>query len=121
MLEVVPSYRSLAGPNAMFLSIAAGKALSFFETHLGLATPVIRAMPNTPAAIGRGMTVLCANAQASSSDRHLAENLMTAAGAVAWIEDEALMDGVTAVSGSCLLYTSPSPRDLSTSRMPSSA
>ena len=104
MLEVVPPYRSLAGPKAMFLSIAAGKALTFFETHLSLAASVIRAMPNTPAAIGRGMTVLCANAQASFSDRDLAENLMAAAGAVAWIEDEALMDGVTAVSGSGPAY-----------------
>jgi pyrroline-5-carboxylate reductase len=104
MLDVVPRYRRLVGPNTMFLSIAAGKALAFFETHLGADATVIRAMPNTPAAIGRGMTVVCANAGASSTDRELAEKLMTAAGAVAWIEDEALMDGVTAVSGSGPAY-----------------
>lgn len=104
MSDVVPSYRPLVGPSTMFLSIAAGKALAFFGTHLGADAAVIRAMPNTPAAIGRGMTVLCANGAASSSDHALAENLMTAAGAVAWIEDEALMDGVTAVSGSGPAY-----------------
>ena len=99
MLDVVPPYRRLVGPNTMFLSIAAGKALAFFETHLGADAAVIRAMPNTPAAIGLGMTVVCANAGASSTDRELAEKLMTAAGAVAWIEDEALVDAATAVSG----------------------
>ena len=104
MPDVVPPYRPLAGPNTVFLSIAAGKSLAFFETHLGVDAAVIRAMPNTPAAIGRGMTVLCANGAASSSDRALAENLMTAAGAVAWIEDEAHMDAVTAVSGSGPAY-----------------
>ena len=104
MLDVVPPYRRLVGLNTMFLSIAAGKALAFFETHLGADAAVIRAMPNTPAAIGRGMTVVCANAGATCTDRELAESLMTAAGAVAWIEDEALMDGVTAVSGSGPAY-----------------
>jgi pyrroline-5-carboxylate reductase len=104
MPDVVPPYRPLVGSNTMFLSIAAGKSVAFFETHLGVDAAVIRAMPNTPAAIGRGMTVLCANSAASSSDRELAENLMTAAGAVAWIEDEAHMDAVTAVSGSGPAY-----------------
>ena len=104
MLDVVPPYRRLVGPNTMFLSIAAGKGLAFFETHLGADAAVIRAMPNMPAAIGRGITVVCANAGASSTDRELSENLMTAAGAVVWIEDEALMDIVTAVSGSGPAY-----------------
>jgi pyrroline-5-carboxylate reductase len=103
MPDVVPPYRSLVGPGTMFLSIAAGKALAFFEAHLGDAA-VIRAMPNTPAAIGRGMTVLCANGATAPSDRDLAQNLMAAAGEVAWIDDEAHMDGVTAVSGSGPAY-----------------
>ena len=104
MADVVPPYRCFAGPQTVFLSIAAGKAIGFFEAHLGADIVMVRAMPNTPAAIGRGVTVLFANAKAAQADRLLAENLMAAAGDVAWIEDEALMDAVTAVSGSGPAY-----------------
>ena len=104
MPSVVPPYSRFVSPDTVFLSIAAGKALAFFEDHLGADAAMIRAMPNTPAAIGRGVTVLCANAATTASDRGLAESLMAAAGDVAWIEDEALMDAVTAVSGSGPAY-----------------
>lgn len=104
MPSVVPPYSRFVSPDTVFLSIAAGKALAFFEDHLGADAAMIRAMPNTPAAIGRGVTVLCANAATTVSDHGLAESLMAAAGDVAWIEDEALMDAVTAVSGSGPAY-----------------
>lgn len=104
MPSVVPPYSRFVSPDTVFLSIAAGKALAFFEDHLGAYAAMIRAMPNTPAAIGRGVTVLCANAATTASDHDLAESLMAAAGDFAWIEDEALMDAVTAVSGSGPAY-----------------
>ena len=98
MADVLPAYRRLAG-SALFLSIAAGKTLGFFARALGPRAAVVRAMPNTPAAVGRGIAVACANAQVSPAQRALAERLLTAVGEVAWVEDEALIDAVTAVSG----------------------
>ncbi|NQV80797.1 MAG: pyrroline-5-carboxylate reductase [Alphaproteobacteria bacterium] len=104
MPDVVPAYRRFVAPTTTFLSIAAGRPLAFFATHLTREASVVRAMPNTPAAIGRGITVLCANNAATAADRALAETLMTAVGGVAWTADEALMDAVTAVSGSGPAY-----------------
>ena len=103
MAEVLPGYRRFA-PSAAFVSIAAGKTIASYTTVLGDATPVIRVMPNTPAAIGRGISVLCANAAASEKTRALATELMAAVGETAWVADEALMDAVTAVSGSGPAY-----------------
>ncbi len=103
MADVLPAYRRLAG-SALFLSIAAGKTLGFFARALGPRAAVVRAMPNTPAAVGRGIAVACANAQVSPAQRALAERLLTAVGEVAWVEDEALIDAVTAVSGSGPAY-----------------
>lgn len=104
MGAVVPAYRRFVDEKTAFLTIAAGKTLAFFEARLGDQASVVRAMPNTPAAIGRGMSVLCANERASPDDRQLAEDLLGAVGAVAWVEDESLMDAVTAVSGSGPAY-----------------
>ena len=92
------------GPDTLVLSIAAGKPIAQFEQTLGAQLGVVRAMPNTPAAVGRGVTVLCANAQATESQRELAERLMEAVGTVHWVEDEELMHAVTAVSGSGPAY-----------------
>jgi len=89
----------MAGPNTLFLSIAAGRTLGYFQDRLGAAAPIVRAMPNTPAAVGRGMSVLCANPRVDAAQRSLARNLMAAVGEVAWVKDEALLDPVTAVSG----------------------
>ena len=100
----VPQYRPLAKPGTVFLSIAAGKTIGFFESCLGEEAAVVRAMPNTPAAIGRGISVLCANVQANPAQREACGHLMEAAGEVAWVEDEALLDPVTAVSGSGPAY-----------------
>jgi pyrroline-5-carboxylate reductase len=104
MHEVLPPYRRFASKGTLFLSIAAGKTLRFFARHLGERASVIRAMPNTPAAIGRGIAVACPNAAAAPAQRALAERLLAAVGEVGWVEDEALLDVVTAVSGSGPAY-----------------
>jgi pyrroline-5-carboxylate reductase len=103
MDAAVPGYRRLAGPGTLFLSIAAGKTLGFFEQHLG-PVAVIRAMPNTPAQIGRGITVACPNGKVDAQQRALAETLLAAVGEVGWVDEEALIDAVTAVSGSGPAY-----------------
>ena len=104
MEAVLPSCRGLAAPGTAFLSVAAGTTLATFAAALGEETAVIRVMPNTPAAVGRGMSVLCASAGVAESQKAVAGALMAAVGEVAWIQDEALMDAVTAVSGSGPAY-----------------
>jgi pyrroline-5-carboxylate reductase len=101
---VVPGYRRFVGPSTAFLSIAAGKPIRYFETALGRDAAVLRAMPNTPAAVHRGITVVCANARVTAAQRAHCSELMAAVGTVEWIEDETLMDAVTAVSGSGPAY-----------------
>ena len=104
MDAALPAYRRLVRPATAFLSIAAGKTIDFFEGHLGPEAAIVRAMPNTPAAIGRGISVLCANGRVSPAQRETCGGLMQAAGEVAWVEEEALLDPVTAVSGSGPAY-----------------
>ena len=104
MTDAVPVYRRLARPETVFLSIAAGTTIGFFERHLGQDAAIVRAMPNTPAAIGRGISVLCANPRVSPAQRETCGSLMHAVGEVAWVEEEALLDPVTAVSGSGPAY-----------------
>lgn len=103
MPDVLPQFAPIAARNALVLSIAAGKPVSFLERYFA-GSPIVRAMPNTPAAIGQGMSVLYANTQATPAQRGLAASLLGAVGEVAWISDEALMDPVTAVSGSGPAY-----------------
>ncbi len=88
----------------LILSIAAGTSISFFEQAFGDNTPIIRAMPNTPAAIGQGITVLCANDHVTDAQQHMAASLMAAVGKTLWIDDEGLMNAVTAISGSGPAY-----------------
>jgi pyrroline-5-carboxylate reductase len=95
---VLPRYRALVGPETVFLSIAAGRTIGYFERALGDAA-IVRAMPNTPAAVGEGMTVAVANAAVGAGQRGACDALLAAVGDVAWIEDEGLIDAVTAVSG----------------------
>ena len=102
MADVLPAYRRFAG-QALFLSIAAGKTIASFEAVLGDAA-IVRAMPNTPAAVGRGITVACANGKVDAAGRALAESLLAAVGEVGWVGQEGLMDAVTAVSGSGPAY-----------------
>jgi pyrroline-5-carboxylate reductase len=104
MDAVVPGYRRFADAGTAFLSIAAGRPIRYFEDTLGRDTAVLRAMPNTPAAVHRGITVVCANARTTATQRALCGELLGAVGAVEWIEDETLMDAVTAVSGSGPAY-----------------
>ena len=104
MGEVVPAYAGFAGGPATFVSVAAGTTIDTLAGMLPGPTPIIRAMPNTPAAIGQGMMVCCANDQTEESSMSLTTRLLASSGEVAWIEDEALMDAVTAVSGSGPAY-----------------
>lgn len=90
-------------PQPVFVSIVAGKPIAALTGALG-DVPAVRAMPNTPAAVGKGMTVLTANALVSAAQRAVAFELMAAVGAVEWLDDEGLMDAVTAVSGSGPAY-----------------
>jgi len=98
MEGAIAGLRDLAGPETVFLSIAAGKTLDYFAQRLG-PSAVVRAMPNTPAAVGRGMTVLCADAQVTKAQRGLCEALCGVVGGVDWVTDEGLLDVVTALSG----------------------
>jgi pyrroline-5-carboxylate reductase len=99
----VPALRPMVGPATAVISIMAGRTLGFLKKNLGHAA-IIRAMPNSPAAIGRGITVAVANENVTAAQRALAQALLAATGAVEWVADEALMDAVTAVSGSGPAY-----------------
>ncbi len=104
VVPVLGACRGLAERGAAFLSVAAGITIPAMAGALPPDTEVIRCMPNTPAAIGEGMMALCAGPGVGATARALAERLMATSGAVAWIEDEALMDAVTAISGSGPAY-----------------
>jgi len=105
MDDVMAVCRDVAGPDTCFLSIAAGRPLAWFAERLGDGAPMVRAMPNTPAAIGQGVTVLVANGRVTASQAEACERLMAAVGSVERLDDEALMDAVTAVSGGGPAYT----------------
>ena len=99
----LPPLASMVGAATVVVSIMAGRTIQSIGSALNRPCALVRAMPNTPAAIGRGITVAVARG-ANDSQRDLAHRLLSAAGAVEWIEDEALMDAVTAVSGSGPAY-----------------
>jgi len=104
MKDVVPPYSCFAAGGTAYVSIAAGTPISVFETLLGADVPVIRCMPNTPAAIGKGMLVLFANPNVSADQDTFIRDLLSANGALATLENEDQMDAVTAVSGSGPAY-----------------
>ena len=104
MGDALPAMTGFAGGDTLFISIAAGTSLANFEAVFGDASPIIRAMPNTPAAVGRGVSALIGNARTSEGDMALAEALMAAVGATVRLEDEGQMDAVTALSGSGPAY-----------------
>ncbi|MEO0341889.1 MAG: pyrroline-5-carboxylate reductase [Pseudomonadota bacterium] len=104
MDEALPYIQSLSDANTVFLSIAAGTPILRFEDILGADKAVIRAMPNTPAAIGKGITALIGNANVSEHQMRLAEGLLAAIGRTVRLQDEGQMDAVTAVSGSGPAY-----------------
>ena len=95
---------ALGTSGALVLSIAAGTTTRFLRDGLKGGSRVVRAMPNTPGAIGHGITALYADAGLTAEDRGLAEKLMSALGETLWLKDESLMDAVTAVSGSGPAY-----------------
>ena len=101
--EVMPALAPFAGGSAVVVSIMAGRTLQSLAAGFPRAA-IVRAMPNTPAAIGRGMTVAVANARVSDAQRALVDALLSAVGMVEWVADEALMDAVTALSGSGPAY-----------------
>lgn len=104
MAAALPSLVALGNGPTVVLSIAAGTRIRTLAAALGEKTPVVRAMPNTPALVGRGMTVLVAGPGVTPAQMDLASALMAAVGQVRRLEDEELMDAVTAVSGSGPAY-----------------
>jgi pyrroline-5-carboxylate reductase len=102
--DVADTLRAYLPQEAVLVSVLAGTTMAQLEAVCPAGQPVLRVMPNTPAAIGQGMSVLYANAHVSAEQKSEAESLMAAIGDTAWIEDEALMDAVTAVSGSGPAY-----------------
>lgn len=104
MGDALPSLRAIASSSTVFLSVAAGTPIRAFEAALGENRRIIRAMPNTPAAVGRGITAIIGNAHTNAADLALAEALLSAVGQVVRLEEEGQMDAVTAVSGSGPAY-----------------
>lgn len=104
LAEVLPPLRPLIGENTLVISVAAGTTLSTLSGLTGGHRRLIRAMPNTPAAVGRGATVMAALPEVTQAERALAKNLLSAVGSAYEVEDEALMDAVTALSGSGPAY-----------------
>ncbi|WP_106206361.1 pyrroline-5-carboxylate reductase [Aliiruegeria haliotis] len=104
MAEALPRLAALGGGGTLFMSVAAGTPISFYESALGTATPVVRAMPNTPAAVGRGITAIIGNDHAGADEMDLAELFLSAVGDVVRLENEGQMDAVTGVSGSGPAY-----------------
>ncbi|HAC57040.1 MAG TPA: pyrroline-5-carboxylate reductase [Rhodobiaceae bacterium] len=104
MGAVLPELQPLVRPETVFLSIAAGTDLHRLEELLGAGVAAIRAMPNTPSSVGRGITVAHANRNVTAEQRALANGLLAAVGEVGWVESEGLIDAVTAISGSGPAY-----------------
>jgi pyrroline-5-carboxylate reductase len=94
----------MGGGETLFISVAAGTPIAYFEGILGAATPLVRAMPNTPAAIGKGITALIGNNASDASHVSLAQALLSAVGQTVALDSEAQMDAVTGVSGSGPAY-----------------
>jgi pyrroline-5-carboxylate reductase len=102
--EALPALKARAGKSTLMLSIMAGRPLRFLGEAFGAGAAIVRAMPNLPASIGRGIAVAVANKNVTKAQRTLAENLLAATGTVEWVEEEKWLDAVTAVSGSGPAY-----------------
>jgi pyrroline-5-carboxylate reductase len=96
--QALPAYSRFAG-HAVFISIMAGKTLHAIGRMLGAKAAIVRAMPNTPAAVRQGITVAVAGCHVTETQHRLAETLLAATGQLAWVNDETLLDAVTAISG----------------------
>jgi len=104
MGDALPSMVALGNKTTLFVSVAAGTPIATFAQVLGPDTPIVRAMPNTPAAVGRGITALIGNDKTSAAQLDLAEGLLQAVGQTVRLDDESQMDAVTGVSGSGPAY-----------------
>ena len=104
MDAVLPDLKRFADKGSVFLSIAAGKTLKYFAGHLGAGAKVVRAMPNTPAAVRQGITVSTASKGVSAAEKKRCHELLEAVGQSLWVDDEGLIDHVTALSGSGPAY-----------------
>lgn len=104
MAEALPRLKAMGGGSTVFASVAAGITIGYFEKMLGAGTPIVRAMPNTPAAISRGITAIVGNAAAGATALDEAEELLRAVGEVVRLDAEAQIDAVTGVSGSGPAY-----------------
>ena len=104
MAQALPELQAFGGGRTVFLSVAAGTPIAYFEEVLGAATPVIRAMPNTPAAIRRGITAVVGNDHVADAELDLAEALLSAIGRTVRLDSEAQIDAVTGLSGSGPAY-----------------
>ena len=102
--EALPALAPRIGRSTLVLSIMAGRTVGYLEKSFAPVPAVVRAMPNLPASIGQGITVAVANKRVSKSQRALANMLLAATGTVEWVEQERLLDAVTAVSGSGPAY-----------------
>jgi len=99
MDEALPAYRRFAATGAVFLSIAAGKTVAYLKDKLGGQALVIRSMPNTPAAVGRGMSVILRDPRVAPATLELCGQLLAAVGEIGWIDEEDQINAVTALSG----------------------
>ena len=99
MDEALPAYRRFVRPGMVFLSIAAGKTVAYLKGKLGADAAIVRSMPNTPAAVGRGMSVILRDPKIPAATLELCGQLLSAVGKVGWIDDEDQINAVTAVSG----------------------
>lgn len=104
MGEALPALAALPKDGTVFLSVAAGVSIAAYEAALGAGACVVRAMPNTPAAVGKGITAIIGNARADAADMDLADTLLSAVGQVVRLQNEGQMDAVTGVSGSGPAY-----------------
>lgn len=104
MGDALPAIKALGNGTTVFVSVAAGTLIAAFEAVLGAKTPIVRAMPNTPAAVGRGITALIANDHVLPQQYDLADGLLQAVGQTLRLDNESQMDAVTAVSGSGPAY-----------------
>lgn len=102
--KVVAALAPIIDASTLIVSVMAGRTMRFLEQTLPPGTSIVRAMPNTPAAIGRGISAAVPNAKVSQEHRELTNRLLAAIGAVEWVDDDALIDAVTAVSGSGPAY-----------------
>ncbi|MEM6276954.1 MAG: pyrroline-5-carboxylate reductase, partial [Pseudomonadota bacterium] len=104
MAEALPALRDYGGGDTLFITVAAGTSLATYADMLGSETPVIRAMPNTPAAIGQGITAIVGSTAATAEHLDTAEGLLSAIGRTVRLAHEGQMDAVTGLSGSGPAY-----------------